>query len=94
MASRGTKSVTITARVSPALARKIEAYAKAAKRTRSWVVEDIIDRYVDGEIAFVEAVNEGIRELDAGLGIPHEDVVRRWKAKSAERRKALRRKAA
>jgi RHH-type rel operon transcriptional repressor/antitoxin RelB len=94
MTLRITKSVTLTARVSPALAKKIEAYAKAAKRTRSWVVEDILDRYVDGEIAFVEAVNEGLRELDAGLGIPHEEVMKRWKAKSAERRKALRRKAA
>ncbi|HSC61880.1 MAG TPA: ribbon-helix-helix protein, CopG family [Rhizomicrobium sp.] len=89
-----TKSVTITARVPASLAKRLEAYAKAAKRTRSWVVQDILDRYVDNEMTIVEAVNEGLRELDAGLGIPHEDVVRRWKAKSAERRKALRRKAA
>jgi predicted transcriptional regulator len=89
-----TKSVTITARIPASLAKRLEAYAKAAKRTRSWVVQDILDRYVDNEMTIVEAVNEGLRELDAGLGIPHEDVVRRWKAKSAERRKALRRKAA
>ena len=89
-----TKSVTITARIPASLAKRLEAYAKAAKRTRSWVVQDILDRYVDNEMTIVEAVNEGLRELDAGLGIPHEDVVRRWKAKSADRRKALRRKAA
>lgn len=94
MAKRATKTVTVTARIPAALAKKLETYAKVAGRTRSWVVEDILDRYVDGEIVFVEAVNEGLRELDAGLGIPHEEVVRRWKAKSAERRKALRRKAA
>jgi predicted transcriptional regulator len=94
MAKRATKSVTITARLPQSLAKKVETYAKIAGRTRSWVVEDILDRYVDGEIAFVEAVNEGLRELDAGLSVPHEEVVRRWKAKSAERRKALRRKAA
>jgi predicted transcriptional regulator len=89
-----TKTVTITARIPASLAKRLEAYAKAAKRTRSWVVQDILDRYVDNEMTIVEAVNEGLRELDAGLGVPHEDVVRRWKAKSAERRKALRRKAA
>jgi predicted transcriptional regulator len=88
------KTVTITARIPTKLAKRLETYAKAAKRTRSWVVQDILDRYVDGEIAFVEAVNVGLRELDAGLGIPHEEVVRRWKEKSSERRKALRRKAA
>lgn len=84
----------ITARISPSLAKKLETYAKTAKRTRSWVVEGILSRHVDDEIAFVEAVNEGLRELDAGRGIPHDEVVRRWKEKSASRRKALRRKVA
>jgi predicted transcriptional regulator len=94
MAKRSTKSVTITARISASLGRRLEAYAKAAGRTKSWVVEDILDRYVDQEKAFVDAVNEGLRELDAGLGIPHEEVFRKLKEKSAERRKALRAKAA
>ena len=89
------KTVTITARIPTRLAKKLEAYAKAARRTRSWVVQDILDRYVDGEIAFVEAVNEGIRELDAGLGIPHEEVFRKLREKSAARRKtAIGRRAA
>lgn len=86
------KTVTITARIPISLAKRLEAYAKAAKRTRSWVVQDILDRYVDGEIAFVEAVNVGIRELDAGLGIPHEEAMRRLRAhitmRKRERRKA------
>jgi predicted transcriptional regulator len=88
------KSVTITARVPTALARKLEAYAKAAKRTRSWVIEDILDRYVDNEMAIVEAVNEGLRQIDAGLGIPHEEVFRKLRETSAARRKAMAKKAA
>jgi len=88
------KTVTITARIPASLAKRLEAYAKAAKRTRSWVVQDILDRYVDGEIAFVEAVKVGLDELDAGLGIPHEEVFRKLREKSAERRKALRKRAA
>ena len=88
------KSNVVTARVGNALAKKLDHYAKIAGRTRSWVVEDILKRYVDNEIAFVEAVNVGLRELDAGLGVPHEEVFRKIHAKSAERRKALRKKAA
>jgi predicted transcriptional regulator len=88
------KSVTITARITPALNKKLIAYAKAAKRSKSWLIEDIIDRYVDGEIAFVEAVNVGIRELDEGKGVPHEEVFRRLRAKSARYRRSLRKKAA
>jgi predicted transcriptional regulator len=88
------KSVTITARIPATLAKKLEAYAKAARRTRSWVVEDILDRYVDGEMAFVEAVNEGLKELDTGQGIPQEEVFRKLREKSAERRRAIRKRAA
>ena len=87
------KSVTITARIPAALAKKLEAYAKAAKRTRSWVVEDILDRYVDDEMAIVEAVNEGIRELDAGLGIPHEEAMRQLRSHIAARKREKRKAA-
>ena len=88
------KSVTITARIPAKLAQKLEAYARAAKRTRSWVVQDILDRYVDNEMSIVTAVNEGIAAADRGELVPQEEVFRRLKAMSAERRKALRRKAA
>jgi predicted transcriptional regulator len=94
MARQTTKSVTVTARIPASLAKKLDTYAKAAKRSRSWIMQDILDRYVDGEIALVESVNEGIRELDAGLGIPHEEVFRKLREKSAERRKGIRKHAA
>ncbi|MBI3678729.1 MAG: ribbon-helix-helix protein, CopG family [Proteobacteria bacterium] len=94
MVKRATKSVTITARIPASLAKRLENYAKATKRTRSWVVEDILDRHVDAEMAFVEAVNEGLRELDAGLGIPQDEVFRKLREKSAQRRKELRKRAA
>jgi len=89
-----TKSVTITARIPAALARKLEAYAKAARRTRSWVVEDILNRYVDGEMAIVESINEGLRELDAGLGVPHEEALRQVRAHIAMRKREKRKAAA
>ena len=94
MSRKSTSSVTITARIPVRLAKRLEAYAKAAQRTRSWVIQDILDRYVDDELAFVEAVNVGLRELDAGLGIPHEEVFRKLREMSAERRKQLRKRAA
>jgi predicted transcriptional regulator len=88
------KSVTVTARIPAALAKKLEAYAKAAKRTRSWVIEDILDRYVDNEMAIVEAVNVGIRELDAGLGIPHDEAMKRLQDHIAMRKRERRKVAA
>jgi len=88
------KSVTITARIPTTLAKKLEAYAKAAKRTRSWVIEDILDRYVDNEMAIVKAVLEGIEAADRGEMIPHDEVFRKLAEKSAARRREMKKKAA
>jgi len=94
MAKPATKSNIVTARVGTSLSKKLNYYAKIAGRTKFRVVEDILKRYVDGEIAFVEAVNEGIAEADRGELIAHEEVFRKLRTKSAERRKAMRRDAA
>jgi predicted transcriptional regulator len=89
-----TKSVIITTRITPALAKKLAAYAKAAKRTRSWVIEDILDRYVDHEMAVVQAVLEGIRSAEEEGTIPHEEVFRRLRVKSARFRREMKKKSA
>ena len=93
MASSPVKSTTITARVPASLLRKLETLAKHTKRSKSSLVEDIVSRHIDDEIAFVEAVLVGRRQLDAGLGVPHDEAVRQIKAHMAMRKRE-RRKAA
>jgi predicted transcriptional regulator len=88
-----TKSVTITARVTPSLAKKLESYAKAARRTRSWVVEDMLQRHLGEDIAFLEAVREGIAAADRGEVVSHAEAMRQIKTHIA-RRKRERHKAA
>ena len=88
------KSVTITARVTPALDRKLTAFAKAAKRTKSQAIEIILGNHIDYEIGFVEAVLEGIRSAEEEGTIPHEEVMRQLKAKSARFRRAMKKSAA
>jgi predicted transcriptional regulator len=87
------KSVTITARITPALAKKIAAYAKAAKRSKSQAIENILDGNIDWEMAFVEAVNAGMRELDEGKGIPHEEAMRQLHEHIAKRKREKRKAA-
>jgi len=87
------KTATVTARIPASLLKRLEAYSKVSGRSKSWIVEDILDRYVDQEKAFAEAVQVGVRELDAGLGIPHEEVMRQMRAHIAMRKRE-RRKAA
>ena len=88
------KSVTITARVTPALAKKLTSYAKTAKRTKSQAVEMILDRHIDHERAVVEAISAGLASAERGELYPTEEVFAALKAKSEKRKRSLRRKAA
>ncbi len=85
------KSVTITARIPASLAKRLATYAKAAKRTRSWVVQDILDLYVDGERAIVDAVNVGIAAADRGDTLPHEEAMKEIFDYIAKRKRERRR---
>lgn len=89
-----TKSVTITARITPSLAKKLAKFAKTAKRTRSQSIEIILEEHIDYELEFVEAIAEGIRSIEEGRAIPSEEVFRRLRAKSARLRAARKRTAA
>jgi predicted transcriptional regulator len=87
------KSVTITTRISAPLAKRLEAYAKAAKRTRSWVVQDLLEQHLDSEIELLKAVREGVEAANRGELISHEEAVRHLRAHIANRKRE-RRKAA
>jgi predicted transcriptional regulator len=88
------KSVTITARITPALNKKLIACAKAARRSKSQVIEYVLEDNIDYETAVVEAVAEGIASAERGELYTTEEVFGAIKAKSERRRRALRRKAA
>lgn len=90
MAKRVTKSVTITARITPALNKKLEAYAKKTSRTKSDAIQIVMDEHLDYEIWFAEAVQKGIRSLDEGRGIPHEEAMRQVRARIAKRKRERR----
>jgi predicted transcriptional regulator len=87
------KSVTITARVTPALDRKLTTFAKAAKRTKSQAIEIILGNHIDYEIGFVEAVLEGIRSAEEEGTIPHEETMRQIRAHIAKRKREKRKAA-
>lgn len=94
MTKRVTKSVTITARITPALNKKLEAYAKKANRTKSEAIQTVMDEHLDYELWFVEAVRKGIESARNGDLIAHNEVFAQLRAKSLQRRRAQRRRAA
>ena len=84
-----TKDVTITARISGELGEQLTRLSDAVGRSKSWVVTEALRNYVAAEMDFIAAVEEGMREAEAGRLVDHADVVKehaRRRRKRASRR--------
>lgn len=84
-----TKDITITARIRSDLDERLAALASSLGRSKSWVVGTALESYVEGESRYLEAVRQGLADLDAGHVVPHERVkadFARRKSRRARRR--------
>lgn len=57
---------TVTARIDENIKAQLEKLAKATDRSRSWLISDAIRRYVEEEAWQIAAIEEGVRQADAG----------------------------
>ena len=57
---------TVTTRIDEEPQSRLDQLAKAPDRSRSWLVADAIRRYVEEEGWQVAAIEEGVRQADAG----------------------------
>jgi predicted transcriptional regulator len=76
-----TKTAPVSIRLEPALSDQVTAIAAALDRPKSWVIEQAVRDFVAVQEWQLAAIDEGIRQADAGQLIPHEDVeawVRSW----------------
>ena len=69
------KSVTIAARVDADLDNRLERLAAAAGRSKSWLVNEVLQAYVATEQQFLAAVEEGKQALRDGRTVDHQMVV-------------------
>ena len=58
-------------RLEDALASRLDTLAEALDRPRTWVIERALERYLDAETQFLEAVEEGIQAAEAGDVVDH-----------------------
>ncbi len=65
---------TVTTRIDAETQNKLEQLAKATDRSRSWLVADAVRRYVVEESWQVAAIEEGVRQADAGDFATDEEV--------------------
>jgi predicted transcriptional regulator len=69
------KEVTISARIPQELSEELTSLAQALRRNRSWVIEEALRGYIASEKQFLEAVDEGLRDLEAGDVVDHTEAV-------------------
>lgn len=75
------KDVTITARIESDLSDRLNRLSSLQGRSKSWVVGKALKAYLDAELAFVEAVEDGLVDMHQGRTVPHDEVVARFRSR-------------
>ncbi len=60
------KSHTVSARLKPETAKKLEMLVDSTARSRSYLVAEAIETYVENQAWQIEAIQEGIKEAEKG----------------------------
>lgn len=67
-------SRSLSFRVAEDVATELETLAEATARPRSWLLEQALQQYLERQRWQIGHMQAGIRDLDAGNTVPHEDV--------------------
>jgi len=65
----------ISLRMSEEKIERVDRLAKALGRSRAWIINEATDRYLAYESWFIEQVEQGLAEAEAGKTIPHDEVM-------------------
>lgn len=74
-------STTLSVRIDARTKKRLEALAKRARRSKSFLAAEAITAFVEAESWQLDEIQAGIDELDAGRGVAHKDVaawLRSW----------------
>ncbi len=71
-----TRTVPISLRISEKKAHEIENLAKATDRSKSWLLEQALDAYLETQTWQVARIERGLAEIDRGASRPHEEVAK------------------
>ncbi len=60
------KTATVSAKLDPKTAKKLELLVQATARSKSYLVAEAIEAYVEDQAWQIEAIKEGLKEADEG----------------------------
>jgi predicted transcriptional regulator len=67
-------TISLSFRVPPKTAERLDALSEATERPRSWLLEQALSAYLDLQAWQVGHIKKGLAELDRGEGVLHEEV--------------------
>jgi len=73
------KSATVSAKLEPSVAEKLDLLAKATARSRSFLVAEAIETYIKDQAWQIQAIQEGVREADKGNFATDKEVKKAFK---------------
>jgi RHH-type transcriptional regulator, rel operon repressor / antitoxin RelB len=74
-------STTLSVRLDSETKKRLEALAKRARRSKSFLAAEAITAFVEAESWQLDEIQAGLEELDRGRAVPHKDVanwLRTW----------------
>ena len=78
---------TASIRVGDDVLARLDRLAKSMDRSRSWVISQAIERYLDHEEWFLDQVDHGIAQADRGELMAHDAVMREVRSRQRGRRR-------
>jgi predicted transcriptional regulator len=67
-------STTLSVRIDVDTKKRLEALARRARRSKSFLAAEAIAAFVEAESWQLDETQAGIAELEEGRGMPHQDV--------------------
>ena len=82
------KTTVVTTRIPVEQLELLDRIASAQNRSRAWVIARAIERQAKEDSEFLDFLQEGIDDLDAGRTITHDQLVEQLKARRHQRKAA------
>jgi predicted transcriptional regulator len=79
------KAASVTVRVKPSTKTRLEALADATKRSKSYVIEEALEQYLDVNEWQIEGIARALTEADKpeAVFVDHDEVLAKWEKKLA-----------
>jgi predicted transcriptional regulator len=74
-------TTTLSVRITTDTKKQLETLARRARRSKSFLAAEAIAAFVEAESWQLDEIQAGIKDLDAGRGVPHKNVaawLRSW----------------